>query len=136
VPSIAKRKSTVLVPTRAEPTRLGAEPALFVAVVHAEDGVRFTATSDSRRDLVCQIAEYAGRWGVYMLHPPHARHLRTLILRGEWEAAVELYFGLVGKRWDKEWLVTAVVPIHAHHEAVAVVGEVAVREACRLRKSI
>ena len=136
MPSIAKRVRLMSGQTRAEPTRLGAEPALFVAIVHAEDGVRFTATAESRRDLVRQIAEYVGRWAVYMLQPPHARHLRSLILRGEWEAAVELYFGLVGKRWDKEWLVTAVVPVGADHEAVAVVGEVAVREACRLRKSV
>jgi hypothetical protein len=135
VPTIAKRQKTVPTETvRAEPRRL-AEPALFVAIVHADDGVRFTATADSRRALVHRVAEYVHQWGGYMLHPEHARHLRSLLVRGESEAAVELYFALVGKRWDKEWLVTAVVPMEAHREPVAVLGEVAVEEACRLRKS-
>jgi hypothetical protein len=121
---------------RADPARLTAEPVLFVAIVHAEDGVRFTVTAHSRRDLVRRVAEYVGQWGAFMLQPQHARHLRTLLLRGEWEAAVELYFGLVGKRWDKEWLVTAAVPIDVREQAVAVVGEVAVKEAVRLRRSV
>ena len=59
-----------------------------------------------------RIAEYVQRWGGYVLRPDHARHLRGLLARGESEAAVELYFALVGKRWDKEWLVTAVVGIN------------------------
>ena len=44
---------------------------------------------------------------------------------GEWEAAVELYFALVGKRWDKEWLVTAVVAGDDPRKAAAELGEVA-----------
>jgi len=136
VPTIAKRQRVARVETRTGPVRLAAEPVLFVAIVHAEDGVRFTATAESRRDLVRRIAEYVGRWGAFMLQPQHARHLRSLLVRGEWEAAVELYFGLVGKRWDKEWLVTAAVPVAAHQDAVAVVGEVAVEEACGLSRSI
>src|SRR5687767_11611160 len=83
--------------------------ATYVAVVHTVDGVRFHAAATSRRDLIQRIAEYVQRWGGYVLRPDHARHLRSLLLRGEWEAAVELYFGLVGKRWDKEWLVTTAV---------------------------
>jgi hypothetical protein len=113
--------------------RLGADSALFVAVVHAEDGVRFTATADSRQVLIHRICEHVERWGNWMLQPEHARHLRGLLARGEWEAAVELYFGLVGRRWDKEWLITAVVPASTRRDVVAVVGEVAVEEACKLR---
>ena len=132
--TIAKRK-TVLPVNNPETTdrRPGAESALFVAVVHAEDGVRFTATADSRRRLIHRICEHVERCGSYMLQPEHARHLRGLLARGEWEAAVELYFGLVGRRWDKEWLVTAVVPANKRRNAVAVVGEIAVEEACTLR---
>lgn len=133
MPITAKREKAVPVQSmQSNSRRLGAEPALFVAIVHAEDGVRFTATADSRRTLVHRIAEYVHRWGGYVLRPDHARHLRALLARGEWEAAVELYFGLVGKRWDKEWLVTAVVPLDAQRDAVAVLGEVAVKEACGL----
>jgi hypothetical protein len=134
VATIAQRQ-TVLPNNTQESTnrRPGAESALFVAVVHAEDGVRFTATADSRRRLIHRICEHVERCGSYMLLPQHARHLRGLLARGEWEAAVELYFGLVGKRWDKEWLVTAVVPSNKRRDAVAVVGEVAVEEACTLR---
>src|SRR5215217_6780595 len=118
VATIAKRK-TVLPVNNPETTdrRPGAEYALFVAVVHAEDGVRFTATADSRRRLIHRICEHVERCGSYMLQPEHARHLRGLLARGEWEAAVELYFGLVGRRWDKEWLVTAVVPANKRRNA-------------------
>lgn len=82
---------------------------LFVAVVHAADGIRLLAAVRSRIELVRRLAEYARRRGVHVLRPEHARHMRALITRGELEAAVELYFGLVGERWDKEWLVTTVV---------------------------
>lgn len=102
---------------------------LFVAVVHSLDGVRFVAAADSRRELVMRLAEYVRQWGDHVLHQEHARHLRSLLARGEMEAAVELYFGLVGERWDDEWLVTTVVTTGARREAVAVVGEVALVEA-------
>ena len=111
----------------------GAEPALFVAVVHANDGVRFMTAAESRWELVHQLAAYVKRWGGYVLPPDHARRLRSLLARGEWEAAVELYFGLVGKRWDKEWLVTAVVPSGDKRDTVAVLGEVASPDALHIR---
>ena len=105
----------------------GSHPAsaLYVAVVHAVDGVRFTAAAGSRRELIHRIAEYVQQWGGYVLRPDHARHLRGLLARGEWEAAVELYFALVGKRWDKEWLVTAVASADDPRKAAAELGEVA-----------
>ena len=121
--------------TRAESLPANPKQALYIAVVHAADGVRFSAVAESRYELVHRIADYVRQWGGYLLRPDHARHLRGLLARGEWEAAVELYFGLVGKRWDKEWLVTAAVPTNTREGAVAVVGEVAVKEACRLRRS-
>ena len=65
------------------------------------------------------------------MRPDHARHLRGLLARGEWEAAVELYFGVVGKRWDKEWLVTAVVAANDPKNARAELGEVATADALR-----
>jgi hypothetical protein len=109
---------------------VGGEPdqarqAVYVAVVHAVDGIRFTAAAASRRELVHRVAEYVQRWGGYVLRPDHGRHLRSLLARGEVEAAVELYFALVGKRWDKEWLVTAAVGAADTRTAVAELGEVA-----------
>jgi len=101
---------------------------VFVAVVHAVDGVRFTAAAPSRRELVHRVAEYVQRWGGYVLRPDHARHLRGLLARGECEAAVELYFALVGKRWDKEWLVTAAVPAGRPRDGLAELGEVVALE--------
>src|SRR5690349_14544263 len=72
------------------------EGTLFIAVVHAADGVRFAAAAESRYELVHRVADYVRQWGGYLLRPDHARHLRGLLARGEWEAAIELYFGLVG----------------------------------------
>ena len=111
------------------PESSDAEPALFLAVVHADDGVRFMTVASSRRELVHQVAEYVRKWGGYLLRPDHARHLRSLLLRGEAEAAVELYFALVGKRWDKEWLVTAVVSKDTPKTFAAVLGEIALPDA-------
>lgn len=121
--------------TRVDPD-LPAASTLFVAVVHSLDGVRFVTAADSRRELVLRLAEYVRRWGDHVLHKEHARHLRSLLARREMEAAVELYFGLVGERWDDEWLVTTVVTMDGRREAAAVVGEVALTEALRGRASL
>lgn len=104
---------------------------LYIGVVHAADGVRFSAVAESRYELVHRIADYVRQWGGYLLRPDHARHLRGLLARGEWEAAIELYFGLVGKRWDKEWLVTAVATTDGQRNVAGVLGEVVVPEALR-----
>lgn len=127
MPRIAERE--IAIASGTDDAREGvSEAAVYVAVVHAVDGVRFTASASSRRELVHRVAEYVQRWGGYVLRPDHARHLRGLLARGEWEAAVELYFGLVGKRWDKEWLVTAVVPSGRPRDGLAELGEVVALE--------
>ena len=103
--------------------------ALFVGVVHAADGVRYSAAAGSRRELIQRLAEYTRQRGDHALLADHARHLRSLLARRELEAAVELYYGLVGQRWDEEWLVTAVVNPAVDGQVAAVVGEVALRDA-------
>jgi hypothetical protein len=130
VPAIVKHEKPALsTQVRRARKSSDAEPALFLAVVHADDGVRFMTVASSRRDLIHRVAEYVRKWGGYLLRPDHARHLRSLLLRGESEAAVELYFALVGKRWDKEWLVTAVVSKDVPEQCAAVLGEVALPDA-------
>ena len=114
---------------RAEPRPANGANTLFIAVVHAVDGIRFAAAAGTRRELVKRLAEYVRQRGDHALSPDHARHLRGLLTRRELEAAVELYFGLVGKRWDEEWLVTTVVDITEPRDVAAVVGEVALADA-------
>jgi hypothetical protein len=114
---------------RADSQHESSDRTLFVGVVHAADGVRFAAATTARRDLVCQLAEYARERAEYALRPDHARHLQGLLARGETEAAVELYFALVGERWDEEWLVTTVVATDGVPDVTAVVGEVALPDA-------
>ena len=139
MPAIVKHEDpTVKSPTGVESPSTDADPTvptLYVAVVHADDGVRFMTAANSRRDLVLRVAEYVREWGGYLLRPDHARHLRSLLARGESEAAVELYFALVGKRWDKEWLVTAVVSRDDRRDVVAVLGEVALPDALADRRA-
>ena len=98
---------------------------LFVATVHDAEGVRLAIAAKSRAELVRRLAEYARRWAVHLLKKDHARYLETMFARGELEAAVEVYFGFVGERWDKEWLVTTVVTSGEWPLASAVVGAVA-----------
>ena len=97
-------------------TRSIAEPpppagTLCVAVVHAADGVRLAAAASSRVEIVRRLAEYVQRRLSQTLWPEDARHVRSLLMRGELEAAVEVYFGRVGRRWDEEWLVTTSIVI-------------------------
>jgi hypothetical protein len=108
-----------------ETIRVVAWRAVFVAVVHAADGVRLAVAAGSRAELVRRLAEYAWRRAAHVLRAEHARYVRTLVARGEPEAAVEVYFGLVGERWDKEWLVTAAVPSEDSGGMTALVGAVA-----------
>ena len=97
-------------------TRSIAEPpphagTLCVAVVHAADGVRLATAASSRVEIVRRLAEYVQRRLSQTLWPEDARHVRSLLMRGELEAAVEVYFGRVGRRWDEEWLVTTSIVI-------------------------
>ena len=135
MPRIAERERPI--PTAGGKADLpDVEHNLYVAVVHAVDGVRFTASAPSRRELVHRVAEYVQRWGGYVLRPDHARHLRSLLARGESEAAVELYFALVGKRWDKEWLITAAIDARSPRHVTAELGEVAAAERLREKRQV
>ena len=108
-----------------------AENTVYIAVVHADDTVRFATSAPTRAELAKRLAEYVRRWGDHVLRPDHAHHLRGLLLRGEWEAAVEFYFGLVGERWDEEWLVTAAVSAEDGWQVSAGVDQVALQSGAR-----
>jgi hypothetical protein len=129
----------MMLPTREPRLPLGPAPApkrytlplghtrsgIYVAMVHAADGLRLVVAGASRAELVRRLAEYVRRRAVHMLTDEHARHVRGLLARGEMEAAVETYFGLVGERWDEEWLVTAAVASDAWWSVTAAVDAVA-----------
>lgn len=100
VRSVATRSVVELAPHSA---------ATYLAVVHAADGVRFVAAAPSRPEVVRQLADYVRPRVKHTLWADDARHVRSLFIRGELEAAVEVYFGRVGERWDGEWLVTTVL---------------------------
>ena len=92
----ARRERTGTARTDSLPATNG--QAMFIAVVHAADGVRFAAAAESRYELVHRIADYVRQWG---------------------------------KRWDKEWLVTAVATTDGRRGVAGVLGEVVVPEALR-----
>ena len=102
-----------------------ARAELFVAVVHAADGVRLVVAAESRPELVRRLAEYVRRRAVHVLRAAHARHVRELLARGELEGAVEVYFGLVGERWYEEWLVTTALANDSWWAVTASLGAVA-----------
>ena len=97
------------VATHSVVTPLAPAGALHVAIVHSSDGVRFATAGASRAELVQRLAEYVRRRAPHVLWTDDARHVRALLARGELEAAVEVYFGRVGDRWDAEWLVTTAI---------------------------
>jgi hypothetical protein len=84
---------------------------LRVAVVHSSDGVRFATSGASRAEVVQRLADYVWPRAAHALWPDDARHVHSLMARGELEAAVEVYFGRVGTRWEPEWLVTTAVVV-------------------------
>ena len=49
--------------TRAESLPANPKQALYIAVVHAADGVRYSAVAESRYELVHRIADYVRQWG-------------------------------------------------------------------------
>jgi hypothetical protein len=104
------------VATRSVVEPLPRTDALYIAVVHGPEGVRFATTAKSRADLLRQLTGYVRRRGDQALWEPDARYLRSLLARGELEAAVEVYFGRVRGRWDGEWLVSAAVVTAADTE--------------------
>lgn len=85
----------------------GIVPALHTAVVYALDGVRFVAAAPSRRTLIGHLADYVRRCAADSLWASDARHVDDLLARGAHEDAVDLYFAVVGQRWDEEWIVLA-----------------------------
>ena len=82
----------------------GVVPAPHTAVVYALDGVRLVTAAPTRRALVEQLAEYVRRHAGERLWPADARQVDQLLAHGAQEEAVELYFGVVGDRWDEEWV--------------------------------
>jgi hypothetical protein len=82
-------------------------PASHTAFVYAFDGVRFTASARSRRALMERLADYVRRHAGDRLWPQDARRVDQLLDGGAHEEAVELYFAVVGQRWDEEWVVLA-----------------------------
>lgn len=82
----------------------------FVAIVHGHDGVSFTAIAPTRTALMTMLTSYVRRQAGHQLWAAASELVLRLLERGETEAAIETYFGLVGSRWDEEWLVTARVP--------------------------
>ena len=99
--------------------------ALYLALVHAVDGVRVVAGADSRIELVRLLAEYVQRRVGEKARGSGAQHVRRLLVRGQLEAAVELYFGLVARRRDEEWLVTSVLVPGDEPDVATALGAVA-----------
>ena len=87
------------------------EGSVFVAVVHAADGIRFVTAAGSNAELTCRVAAYVRGRVDDMLPADDARCVHALLAEEDCAGAVERYFGGVGARWDQEWLVTTVVPI-------------------------
>jgi len=79
--------------------------APHTAVVHAPDGVRFVAAAASRHALMRRIADYVRRHADERLWASDAPRVHELLAAAAHEEAVELYFALVGQRWDEEWIV-------------------------------
>jgi hypothetical protein len=107
--SAARAIGTVATHSVVEPPT--AARTLRIAIVHAWDGVRFAAAAASRAELVRRLADHVRRRAPHTLWPADARHVRSLLARGELEAAVEVYFGRVGERWEQEWLVTTAIVV-------------------------
>jgi hypothetical protein len=99
--------------------------ALYVAVVHTGNGIRVVAGADSRHELVLLLADYVRQRVGETLSGDEARSVRGLLVRGEFESAVEVYFGLLGRRRGEEWLVTVVLASDDQPDVEVALGAVA-----------
>jgi hypothetical protein len=87
-------------------TAIAVGTGLYVALVHAPDGVRFTATASCGDDLARQLVDYIAERCDDTLWPATAREVSLLIAAGRDHDAIDAYFANVGQRWDEEWLET------------------------------
>ena len=92
-----------------EPSDLQEEGRVFVAVVHAADGVRWITAAGSRDELMCRLAVYVRDRAADVLSAEEAQCVRALVAEENCAGAVDRYFSGVGARWDEEWLATTVI---------------------------
>jgi hypothetical protein len=76
----------------------------YTAVVHAADGVRFTATARRPDELARRVVEYISERCDDTLWPAEACRVHELMHDGSLYAAIALYFSIIGGRWDVERL--------------------------------
>ncbi len=76
----------------------------YTAVVHAADGVRFTATARRPDELARRVVEYISERCDDTLWPAEACRVHELVGDGSLYAAIALYFSIIGGRWDVERL--------------------------------
>ena len=95
----------ILAPRHAASEDGAVTPSQCTALVYALDGVRFFATAPSTRALTRRVAHYVERNVDDRLWAADAARVRTLLETGAQAEAIELYFALVGERWDEEWIV-------------------------------
>ena len=80
------------------------EPAMFAAVVHAADGVRFVAVGQWANEMAPALVEYVQQRCDDVLWPCAAERVHSLIDARQPYAAIAEYFKQVGSRWDEERL--------------------------------
>jgi hypothetical protein len=83
----------------------------YTAVVHAADGVRFTASAAGVAERSSRILDYVVKRCEYTLWPRAAGEVRARVAAGDVDGAIATYFANVGERWDEEWLEIDVVPL-------------------------
>jgi len=84
--------------------RVNSSVAVYTAVIHAVDGVRFTAAATNAVSLAWQVVEYIEGRCDDTLWPAMAAEVRGLIAAKQAYAAIAAYFLHVGARWDQEFL--------------------------------
>lgn len=83
-----------------------------IAVVSDPTGaIRLIEVAPSRERLYAKLARYVSREAEVRLCREMARRVRGLVDAGKREAAIALYFGAVGERWDEECLSVDVLPL-------------------------
>ena len=84
--------------------RVNASDALYTAVIHAADGLRFAAAATNAWSLAWQVVDYIQNRCDDTLWPAIAAEVRGLIAAKQPYAAIGAYFLHVGARWDQEFL--------------------------------
>lgn len=81
------------------------KPRVHVAVVHAGGTICHITAATSQEQLADRLGQYVRTNAPYQLWPADADRVMRFLKDNRSRDAIDVYFGAMGQRWDREQLV-------------------------------